>query len=83
LLKKIKKINPDLILLTGDIFDDIVPVTGTKLLLNGISGSVPIYDVTGNHEYWSCNMQEIRDELGMNGVNILSNSLFKDKYKWQ
>jgi predicted MPP superfamily phosphohydrolase len=77
LLEKIKKINPDLILLTGDIFDDVVPMTGTKLLLNGISGSVPIYYVTGNHEYWSYNMQEIRSELRINGINILSDSYEK------
>jgi predicted MPP superfamily phosphohydrolase len=74
LLERIKKINPDLILLTGDIFDDVVPMGGTKLLLSGISGSVPIYYVTGNHEYWSYNIQEIKNELRINGINILSDS---------
>jgi predicted MPP superfamily phosphohydrolase len=74
LLERIKKIKPDLILLTGDIFDDVVPMAGTKLLLNGISGTVPIYYVTGNHEYWSYNMKEIRNELRINEINILSDS---------
>jgi predicted MPP superfamily phosphohydrolase len=77
LIEKIKKINPDLILLTGDIFDDIVPMTGSKLLLNGISGTAPIYYVTDNHEYWSYNMQEIKNELIINGVKILSDSYEK------
>jgi predicted MPP superfamily phosphohydrolase len=74
LLERIKKISPNLILLTGDIFDDVVPMAGTKLLLNGISGTVPIYYVTGNHEYMSYNMQEIENELRINGVTILSDS---------
>jgi predicted MPP superfamily phosphohydrolase len=77
LIEKIKEINPDLILLTGDIFDDLVPMIGTELLLDGISSIAPIYYVTGNHEYWSRNMREIRDILEMHGVNILSDEYRK------
>jgi predicted MPP superfamily phosphohydrolase len=75
LIEKIKNINPDLVILSGDIFDDVVPMTGTQLLLSGISGIAPIYYVTGNHEYWSHNIQAIREELALYGVIILS-----DKY---
>jgi predicted MPP superfamily phosphohydrolase len=73
----IKEIEPDLIFLSGDIIDDVVPVTGTRLLLSGISGMAPIYYVTGNHEYWSHNIQEIREELVSYGVIILSDSYVK------
>jgi predicted MPP superfamily phosphohydrolase len=74
LINKVKNINPDLIVLSGDIFDDVVPMTGTQLLLSGISGIAPIFYVTGNHEYWSYNIQEIRKELESYGVIILSDN---------
>jgi len=74
LIGKIKDIEPDLIVLCGDIFDDVVPMKGTQLLLSGISGIAPIFYVTGNHEYWSHNMQGIRDELASFGVIILSDT---------
>ena len=44
--------NPDVILLGGDIFDDVKEDTNTELLLAGIVGRYPIYYVTGNHECW-------------------------------
>jgi predicted MPP superfamily phosphohydrolase len=77
LIERIKKVNPDLILLTGDIFDDIVPMDGTVLLLNGIAGTVPVYYVTGNHEYWTYNIRAIKNELKIHGINILSDSYSK------
>jgi predicted MPP superfamily phosphohydrolase len=77
LIDKIKKQNPDLIVLTGDIFDDVVPMDGTQLLLAGISGISPIYYVTGNHEFWSHRIQELRDELKKYGVIILTDEYAK------
>ena len=44
--------NPDVILLGGDIFDDVKEDTNTELFLAGIAGRYPIYYVTGNHECW-------------------------------
>jgi len=73
LIDKIKFINPDLIVLAGDIFDDVVPMTGTQLLLSGISGIAPIYYVTGNHEYRG-DIWAIREELASHGVIILSDN---------
>ena len=43
---------PDVILLSGDIFDDVKEDTNTELFLAGIAGRYPIYYVTGNHECW-------------------------------
>ncbi len=43
---------PDLVLLGGDIFDDVLPDDNTISFLKGISGRYPSYYVTGNHEYW-------------------------------
>jgi predicted MPP superfamily phosphohydrolase len=72
LINKIIQQNPDLIVLVGDIFDNIDPMTGTQLLLSGISGIAPIYYVFGNHECWSDNIQGFKDELELYGVTILS-----------
>jgi predicted MPP superfamily phosphohydrolase len=72
LINKVIRQNPDLIVLVGDIYDDAVPMTGTQLLLSGIRGIAPIYYVTGNHEYWSFNIQGLIEELQNYGVTVLS-----------
>ena len=77
LIDMVREIEPDLIILSGDIIDDVVPVTGTRLLLSGISGMAPIYYVTGNHEYRSRKIHGIREELMSYGVIILSDSYVK------
>ena len=52
LIDAIDKENPDIILLGGDIFDDVKEDTNTELFLAGIADKYPCYYVTGNHEYW-------------------------------
>lgn len=44
---------PDLVMLSGDIFDDVLPDENTGDLLRALSKNYPCYYVTGNHEYWS------------------------------
>lgn len=44
---------PDVILLGGDIFDDVIDDTNTKVLFSQLTNKYPIYYVTGNHEHWS------------------------------
>lgn len=74
LINKVKNIAPDIIVLCGDIFDDKVPIKGTQLLLSGIEDIAPIFYVTGNHEYYTRNIQSIKDELASFGVIILSDT---------
>lgn len=81
LIEKIKEQNPDLILLAGDILDDVVPHRGTELLLAGINTIAPIYYVTGNHEYWCREINEIRLLLQSYQVNILSDSYVRINIK--
>jgi len=52
LIDAIDAVNPDVILLGGDIFDDVKEDTNTELFFTGIAGRYPIYYVTGNHECW-------------------------------
>lgn len=56
LIKKVKAASPDLIFLTGDIFEYNISkdrtVKNVRLLLEGIKDIAPIFYVTGNHEYF-------------------------------
>ena len=73
LIEKIKKIKPDLIAMTGDIADDVRAIEGTELLVEGIKDVAPIYYVSGNHEYWSTSIANIKSLLIKNKVHILEN----------
>ncbi|MBR4733779.1 MAG: metallophosphoesterase [Lachnospiraceae bacterium] len=53
LLSAIEEQHPDVILLGGDIFDDVLSDERTYEFLAGISGKYPCYYVTGNHECWA------------------------------
>jgi predicted MPP superfamily phosphohydrolase len=74
LINMVRDANPDIVIMSGDIIDEKVPVTGTQLLLSGISGIAPIYYVMGNHEYMGNNVQDIREMLVSYGIIILSDS---------
>ena len=64
--------NPDLILLAGDIFDDELPPDNTIEFLQGIAGKYPSYFVSGNHEFWSGKIDELKDILTANNVKVLA-----------
>lgn len=51
LLEAIDRENPDLVVLTGDIFDGSLPMEPAVAFLRGIQGKYPCYFVTGNNEY--------------------------------
>ena len=71
LLAKINAQNPDLILMAGDILDDVTPHDGTIALLEGIAGKYPCYYVTGNHEIRNSGGDELKDFFRSYGVQIL------------
>lgn len=71
LLQAIRREKPDIILLVGDIADDVVPHDGTKQLLSAIGTEYPCYYVTGNHEYWSDEIASIKEMIRSYGVTIL------------
>ena len=74
LVKLIREQEPDIIALAGDIADDQVPLLGTEMLLKGIQGLVPVYYVSGNHEYWSNDVRHIKDTIRKYDVTILESS---------
>ncbi len=70
---KIKKARPQVILLGGDIADDVMPLKGTEDFLAAISGLAPTYYVTGNHEWWSGETDHIKETIQSYGVTVLEN----------
>jgi predicted MPP superfamily phosphohydrolase len=77
----IKQQKPDIIALAGDIADDEAPIEGTKLFLEGLKGFRPIYYVTGNHEFWSNDIKNIKDTIRKYDVHILENNYEQIKVK--
>ena len=73
LLRIIHKLNPDIILITGDLIDrrrtDFKPVLH---LLDGIT-QYPVYFVPGNHEAWSKHYVQLRELLLSKSVILLEN----------
>lgn len=68
LIDAVDKEKPDMILLGGDIFDDVIPDNNTKTFLTAIAKRYPCYYVTGNHEYWSRRTDEMLVWLEANGI---------------
>lgn len=78
LLEKISALNPDIIVITGDIIDSNhtnidVAITFAKNALK----ICPVYYVNGNHEVWlsSDKKTELEERLGESGVTILTNDV--------
>ena len=78
LLTKIRKVKPDIILLTGDIFESTMKgdksLGNVDVMLAGIRTfypSCPVYYVSGNHEYDFEKIQDCFDVLQKYDVRIL------------
>lgn len=71
LIEKINQQNPDLILMSGDIADDVLPDSHVVELLSGIAYKYPCYYVTGNHEFWSGRVDEQKNLFRSYGVTVL------------
>lgn len=74
LIEAIERQKPDAVLLGGDIFDDALPHDNTEILLQSITKSYPCFYVTGNHEYWSDDVEEIFALLSAYDVKVLQGS---------
>lgn len=77
LIEKVKAASPDIIFLTGDIFDfdmkGIKPVQNVKYLLEGLRQIAPFYYITGNHEYYRYHNAEWSHLIEEYGGKILKN----------
>ncbi len=73
IIEKTNALEPDFILLDGDIIDDdVAKVAETSSLLKGLKAKKGIYFVTGNHEFYA-GYKETVAELKKLGFNFLEN----------
>ncbi|MDE7104814.1 MAG: metallophosphoesterase, partial [Ruminococcus sp.] len=80
LIKKIKELNPDIIVITGDIVDsNHTNISKAMDFVNGAVEISPVYYVTGNHEHWldDSEIQELISGLNGTGVKTLNNESVK------
>lgn len=76
LIKRIESLEPDMIVITGDIVDS--NHTNIDIAINfvrNIAGKYPVYYVTGNHEYWldESEREELFTGIKDTGAVILNN----------
>lgn len=62
---------PDVVLLGGDIVDDLLPEENAWVMVQGLAQRYPTYYVTGNHEYRSGKVETIRQTMEQCGVTVL------------
>ncbi len=72
LIRAIDKEEPDVVLLGGDIFDDNVSYKESEETIAILSQKYDCYYVTGNHEFWSEDIENILDIISSYGVTVLS-----------
>lgn len=72
LIKAVERENPDVVLLGGDIFDDNVPWEKSEVTVKLLAEKYPCYYVTGNHEYWSNEVDSILEIVEKYGIKVLS-----------
>lgn len=71
LLRMVDKENPDIVMLGGDFFDDRLSDENAQIAAEALAKKYPCYYVTGNHEYWSGRVDEMRTYLRSVGVTVL------------
>ena len=72
LLARIDREEPDLIMLGGDFFDDVVKDGNAKITAEYLAKKYPCYYVTGNHEWWSGRVDEMKAYMEGTGIRVLA-----------
>ena len=74
ILAQIEKINPDIIVVTGDLIDsNHTNIDVAMDLINGAIDIAPIFYISGNHEAWSGLYSDLKTKLENSGVTVLDN----------
>lgn len=71
LMIAIEEVSPDVIVLIGDIVDDVLPRDKAIEFFEGIAYKYPCYYVSGNHEYWSGDIEGIKSLISNYGITVL------------
>lgn len=72
LIRKIKAADPDIIVMTGDMVDDVVDEAGAYTLMEALK-DYPLYYVSGNHEGWHPNTEKVFETIENMGVTCYFN----------
>lgn len=74
LIEEVRKEDPDIIVLTGDMVDDnkinMIPL---KKLVVQLVNIAPVYSVSGNHDVWYGDFKEYQKSINNLGVNLMDN----------
>jgi len=62
---------PDAVMLSGDIVDDRLPTETAAELLRALAQKYPCYYVTGNHELWREDVDDICESIAALGMTVL------------
>ncbi len=73
LIRKVNDLNPDIIFVTGDFFDDVSQVEPTKELIRSLKARIGIWGVPGNTDHISMHAEDIVRALEPSGIRILVN----------
>lgn len=73
LIKKIWQLDPDIIVVTGDLLDGDEGINTVITLMRKLARRYPIYYVTGNHEAHSANLEDLLPALAKSGIVYLNN----------
>ena len=71
LIEMIDKLSPDLILMTGDIFDNRIDNENARILVENIASAYQCFFVSGNHEVSTNQLKRIKKYLREIGVTVL------------
>lgn len=74
LIDAVKWAEPDLICITGDLFDEKSDLSFLPPLLTALTALAPTYYVTGNHEWQVDSLRDILSMMQELGVNVLQNT---------
>lgn len=62
---------PDLVLLGGDILDDVLPPGKAQEVMAYLAQKYPVFYVSGNHEYWSEKIDVLKALVRAEGIPVL------------
>lgn len=71
LVDAVERACPDAVLLVGDIADDRLPDGNAHTVIGRIARRFPCFYVSGNHEYWSERVEEIKSWVRGCGATVL------------
>jgi uncharacterized protein len=80
IVDKVNELQPDIVLIAGDIIDDnIKPFMKQNMseTFKGLKAKYGVYAVTGNHDYYGGDSQELINVLETSGVKVLTDEYVK------